>query len=115
MKVFTEALEHELRNTEGCKVSARLLIPGFVFTPLTARGRVEKPEGAWTPEQTVDFMLERLKAGDFYILCPDDETSRTLDERRMAWAMGDLIENRPPLSRWHKDFGEAFKAFVAKD
>lgn len=115
VKVFTEALAHELRNTEGCKVSAHLLIPGFVFTPLTARGRVEKPEGAWTPEQTVDFMLERLKAGDFYILCPDDETSRSLDERRMAWAMGDLIENRPPLSRWHKDYGEAFKAFVAKN
>ena len=114
VKVFTEALAHELRNSEGCKVSAHLLIPGFVFTPLTARGRVEKPEGAWTPEQTVDFMLERLKAGDFYILCPDDETPRTLDEKRMAWAMGDLIENRPPLSRWHKDYGAAFKAFVAK-
>lgn len=114
VKVFTEALEHELRNTDGCLVRAHLLIPGFVFTPLTARGRVEKPDGAWTPEQTVDFMLERLKAGDFYILCPDDETTRALDEKRMAWAMGDIIANRPPLSRWHKDYGEAFKAFVAK-
>lgn len=114
VKVFTEALEHELRNTDGCLVRAHLLIPGFVFTPLTASGRVEKPDGAWTPEQTVDFMLERLKAGDFYILCPDDETTRALDEKRMAWAMGDIIANRPPLSRWHKDYGEAFKAFVAK-
>ncbi|QEL26674.1 SDR family NAD(P)-dependent oxidoreductase [Bosea sp. F3-2] len=115
VKVFTEALQHELRNTEGCKVSAHLLIPGFVFTPLTARGRVEKPDGAWTPEQTVDFMLERLAAGDFYILCPDGETSRALDEKRMAWAMGDIIENRPPLSRWHKEYGEAFKASLDKD
>lgn len=114
VKAFTEALQHALRNTEGCKVSAHLLIPGFVFTPLTARGRVEQPAGAWTPEQTVEFMLERLAAGDFYILCPDAETDRALDEKRMAWAMGDIIENRPPLSRWHKDYGEAFKTFAAK-
>jgi NAD(P)-dependent dehydrogenase (short-subunit alcohol dehydrogenase family) len=113
VKAFTEALQHELRETEGCKISAHLLIPGYVHTPLTARGRIEKPDGAWTPEQTVDFMLDRLKTGDFYILCPDNETSRALDEKRMAWAMGDIIENRPPLSRWHRDYAEPFKAFVA--
>lgn len=111
VKVFTEALQHELRNTPGCRVGAHLLIPGFVFTPLTARGRIEKPEGAWTPEQTVDFMLERIGAGDFYILCPDGETTRATDQKRMAWAMGDIIENRPPLSRWHEGYGAAFKAF----
>ena len=38
VKAFTEALQHELRNTDGCRISAHLLIPGFVFTPLTARG-----------------------------------------------------------------------------
>jgi NAD(P)-dependent dehydrogenase (short-subunit alcohol dehydrogenase family) len=114
LKVFTEALQHELRGCEGGKVSAHLLIPGFVFTGLTARGRTEKPAGAWTPEQTVAFMLQRLAAGDFYILCPDGETTRDLDEKRMAWAMGDIIENRPPLSRWHRDHGEAFKAFLAE-
>ncbi|SFI85895.1 hypothetical protein SAMN05216304_103785 [Bosea sp. OK403] len=112
VKAFTEALQHELRGTAGCKVSAHLLIPGFVYTPLTAKGRLEQPAGAWTPEQTVDFMLERLGAGDFYILCPDNETPRALDEKRMAWAIGDIIENRPPLSRWHPGFAEAFKAHV---
>jgi len=113
VKVFTEALEHELRNTEGCKVSAHLLIPGFVFTGLT-RGHTEKPAGAWTPEQTVAFMIESLERGDFYILCPDNDVARPLDERRMAWAMGDIIENRPPLSRWHKDYADKFKAFLDK-
>src|SRR5215208_8255394 len=78
VRVFTEALQHELRNTEGCRVSAHLLIPGFVFTPPTARGRTEKPPGAWTPEQTVEFMLERLELGDFYILCPDNDVTREL-------------------------------------
>ena len=113
VKVFTEALQHELRNTEGCQVTAHLLIPGFVFTPLTAHGRAQKPAGAWTPEQTVDFMMAELKAGTFYILCPDNETSRALDERRMAWAIGDVIDNRPPLSRWHPDYADAFKMSVA--
>jgi len=83
VKVFTEALQHELRNVEGCRVSAHLLIPGFVFTPLSAHGRSEKPAAAWTPEQTVAFMIERLEAGDFYILCPDNEVTREIDEKRI--------------------------------
>lgn len=112
VKAFTEALQHELRNTKGCHITAHLLIPGFVFTGLTAKGRTEKPAGAWTPEQTVDFMLARLEAGDFYILCPDNDVPRTLDEKRMLWAMGDMVENRPPLSRWHPDYADAFKKFV---
>jgi NAD(P)-dependent dehydrogenase (short-subunit alcohol dehydrogenase family) len=112
VKAFTEALQHELRNTDNCRISAHLLIPGFVFTQLTANGRSEKPAAAWTPEQTVDFMLERLDAGDFYILCPDNDVPRALDERRMLWAAGDIVENRPALSRWHPDYAEAFAAFV---
>jgi NAD(P)-dependent dehydrogenase (short-subunit alcohol dehydrogenase family) len=112
VKAFTEALQHELRNTKDCRLTAHLLIPGFVFTPLTARGRTEKPAGAWTPEQTVDFMMERLEAGDFYILCPDNDVPRQLDERRILWAAGDIVENRPPLSRWHPDHADAFAAFV---
>ncbi len=112
VKAFTEALQHELRNTAGSRISAHLLIPGFVFTGLTAKGRTEKPAAAWTPEQTIDFMIERLDAGDFYILCPDNDVPRRLDERRILWAAGDIVENRVPLSRWHPDYAEAFAAFV---
>jgi NAD(P)-dependent dehydrogenase (short-subunit alcohol dehydrogenase family) len=112
VKAFTEALAHELRNTAACRITAHLLIPGFVFTPLSAPGRVEKPAAAWTPEQTVDFMLERLDTGDFYILCPDNDVPRALDERRILWAAGDIVENRPALSRWHPDYAEKFAAFV---
>jgi len=112
VKAFTEALQHELRNTPGCEISAHLLIPGFVFTGLTARDRTEKPEGAWTAEQTVDFMIASLAKGDFYILCPDNDVSRALDEKRILWAAGDIVENRPPLSRWHPDYAEAFKMWV---
>jgi hypothetical protein len=112
VKVFTEALQHQLRNTANCRLSAHLLIPGFVFTQLTAQGRAEKPAAAWTPEQTVDFMMDRLTAGDFYVLCPDNDVPRSLDERRILWAAGDIVENRPPLSRWHPDYAEQFAAFA---
>ena len=112
VKAFTEALQHELRNAAGGRISAHLFIPGFVFTGLTAKGRTEKPAAAWTPEQTVDFMIERIDFGDFYILCPDNDVPRRLDERRILWAAGDIVENRPALSRWHPDFAEAFAAFV---
>lgn len=115
LKVFTEALAHELRNTEGCQITAHLLIPGFVFTDMTgASGKAlsEKPPSAWTAEQTAGFFIESMGRGDFYILCPDNDVPRELDEKRIAWAVGDIIENRPALSRWHPDYTDAFKAFI---
>ncbi|MET0597581.1 MAG: SDR family NAD(P)-dependent oxidoreductase [Mesorhizobium sp.] len=114
LKVYTEGLAHELRNMPGARLSAHLLIPGFTFTGLTT-GATEKPAGAWTADQVAGFMLESLERGDFYILCPDNETTRGLDERRMAWAAGDIIENRPALSRWHPDFKDAFAAYLQKE
>ncbi len=112
VKVTTEALAHELREA-GSPVTAHLLIPGFVYTGLTrARGATEKPAGAWTPEETVGFMLEKMRAGDFYILCPDNETTRVMDEKRMRWAADDVIRNRPALSRWHPDHKAAFAAHM---
>ncbi len=112
IKVVTEALAHSLRNEPGCKVTAHLMIPGFVFTGMTARGRTEKPADAWTPDQAVDFMLESMGRGDFYILCPDNAVTRDMDERRMQWAAEDVIKNRPALSRWHPDYKDAFDAFM---
>jgi NAD(P)-dependent dehydrogenase (short-subunit alcohol dehydrogenase family) len=112
VKVVTEALAHELRNTEGARVTAHLLIPGFTFTGMTAGSRVEKPAAAWTPEQVVDFMLTSMGKGDFYILCPDNDVPREMDESRILWAAGDIVENRPPLSRWHPDYKDAFSKFA---
>jgi NAD(P)-dependent dehydrogenase (short-subunit alcohol dehydrogenase family) len=112
VKAFTEALAYELRTIKDHHLTAHLLIPGFVFTDLTARGRTEKPDAAWTPDQTAAFMIESLNRGDFYILCPDGDVVRATDEKRMAWAIGDIIENRPALSRWHPDYEDAFAAYM---
>ncbi|MBV8105323.1 MAG: SDR family NAD(P)-dependent oxidoreductase [Hyphomicrobiales bacterium] len=112
VKVVTEALAHELRNIEGCRVSAHLLIPGFTFTRLTAAAGGTKPAAAWTPEQVVEFLLASMAAGYFYILCPDNDVTRGMDERRILWAAEDIIENRPALSRWHPDYKTAFSEFM---
>jgi NAD(P)-dependent dehydrogenase (short-subunit alcohol dehydrogenase family) len=112
IKVLTEGLAHSLRNEPGSQVTAHLMIPGFVFTGMTARGRTEKPADAWSPEQAVDFMLESMERGDFYILCPDNAVTRDMDERRMQWAAEDIIKNRPALSRWHPDYKDAFDAVM---
>ena len=112
---YTESVAHALVKREDCKLTAHLLVPGFVYTGMVARYFPEKPDGAWTAEQTVDFMMERLPHGDFYILCPDDETPRTLDEKRIQWTADDLIQNRPALSRWHPDFSEAFQAYISQE
>lgn len=114
VKTFTEALQHELRNTDEHGLSAHLLIPGFVFTELTRPGETEKPSGAWTPEQTAAFMMQSLEKGDFYILCPDNDVDRPTDEKRIAWAAGDIVENRAPLSRWHPDYADAFTTYANK-
>jgi NAD(P)-dependent dehydrogenase (short-subunit alcohol dehydrogenase family) len=115
IKTLTEGLQHTLRNIAGCEVRAFLLVPGSTFTGMTRRRLAEKPPGAWTPEQVIDFMLERMDAGDFYILCPDNEVSRAADNARMTWAMQDLTLNRPPLSRWHPDYAHAFAEFLARE
>lgn len=111
VKTMTEALAHELRNTPGSRCSAHLLVPGWVHTG--DRSRTEpKPAGAWSADQTVTYMLDRLATGSFYIICPDNDVSSDLDRLRFTWAMGDVTEDRPPLSRWHPEYKAQFDSFV---
>ncbi len=114
VKVLTEALAHSLRNEEGQRITAHLLIPGSTFTGMTRRGRADKPAGAWMPDQVIDFLVTGMGQGDFYILCPDNDVTRAIDNRRILWAAQDITENRPPLSRWHPDHKAAFEAFLSE-
>lgn len=110
VKTYTEALQHELRNTAGCRISAHLLIPGWTTT-----GDRPHQQGAWLPDQVAERMIASLGAGDFYILCPDDEVTPEMDRARILWGAGDIAENRPPLSRWHPDWKDAFAGFKPGD
>ncbi len=105
----TESLQHSLRNTPDCRVSAHLLVPGYTYTGLTRAA--EKPAGAWWPAQVVDYLLAALARGSFYVICPDNEVSGADDARRMLWAAGDMVEDRSPLSRWDPAWQAAYAAF----
>jgi NAD(P)-dependent dehydrogenase (short-subunit alcohol dehydrogenase family) len=110
LKTYTEGLEHDLRTTEGCRVGAHLLVPGWTTT-----GKKQHRPGAWLPDQVIDILLDALDRGDFYIICPDGEVTPEMDRKRILWGAGDMTEKRPPLSRWHPDFAEAFEEFSARD
>lgn len=115
VKAYTESLAHAFRETDGCTLTAHLLIPGFTYTGMIARFVPEQPPAAWSPEQVVAFLVESLERGDFYVLCPDNETPRSLDEKRIQWNTDDLLKNRSALSRWDPAFKAAYEAFIGDD
>jgi len=135
LKCYTEGLEHELRSKEGNKLSVALLVPGWVNTSIALKSQREQAQekgeawddskaffseakaakGAWMPDQVVDFMLDELNKGRFYIMCPDNDVDQETDKLRMTWALRDVIEDRPPLSRWHPEYKDKFEAFLAEN
>jgi NAD(P)-dependent dehydrogenase (short-subunit alcohol dehydrogenase family) len=135
VKSLTESLAYELRERPTPHLTAHLFMyvftsvlvtvrvlntlypwlirPGWTYTGLTgADGNEEKPAGAWTPEQTVLYMLDRLRYGEFYILCPDNEVRRDVDRLRIMWAAADITEGRPALSRWHVNYRTLFEEYM---
>jgi NAD(P)-dependent dehydrogenase (short-subunit alcohol dehydrogenase family) len=108
LKAYTEGLQHELRSRRDCRVTAHLLVPGWTTT-----GGKPHQQGAWLPRQVVDFLVPALERGDFYIICPDDDVTPAMDRKRILWAAGDIVDNRPALSRWHPDFAAEFERFTA--
>lgn len=109
---YTESLAHALRQIPGGALTAHLLIPGFTYTGMVAKFAPEKPPGAWSADQVAAFLLTALDSADFYILCPDNDVTREMDEKRIRWSADDLIKNRPALSRWHPDFEAEFAKFM---
>ncbi|CAG9297216.1 SDR family NAD(P)-dependent oxidoreductase [Celerinatantimonas diazotrophica] len=116
LKAFAESVAHELIEQRAEQISAHLLIPGFTYTGFTkAKGMSEKPDGAWSPEQVVDYLFQGLAQNDFYILCPDNEVDHMTDLKRIQWGQDDIIKNRPALSRWHPDFKTAFDKYMHEE
>jgi NAD(P)-dependent dehydrogenase (short-subunit alcohol dehydrogenase family) len=111
---YTQSVAHALREIENCPVSAHLLVPGFTYSNMIAKFVPQQPPGAWSCEQVVEYMVQSLENNDFYIICPDNDTPRELDNKRMQWMMDDLVNNRPALSRWHADYAAAYEEFIQK-
>ncbi|WEW59827.1 hypothetical protein PRK78_005308 [Emydomyces testavorans] len=124
LKSIAEQLAHDLRCDSVTKnVHVHLLVPGWTFTGLTGnvgpvhddQASASKPKGAWLPSQVAKYMYEKMNQGKFYIICPDDDVSEPLDKARMAWAIGDVIEGRPPLSRWDEEWKEKASEWINKE
>jgi NAD(P)-dependent dehydrogenase (short-subunit alcohol dehydrogenase family) len=134
LKCYTEGLCHELTVKEKTNIKVALLVPGWVNTSILLKSlrataaaageeldvssvffHEDKPAaGAWMPQQVVDYMIQALDENTFYIICPDNDVDRETDNLRMQWTMGDIVENRPPLSRWNPDYAHQFQEFVAQ-
>ena len=106
VRTFAEALEHDLRGRPECRLTSHLLVPGWTTT-----GDREHKQGAWLPDQVVDYMMAALERRSFYIICPDDDVDEEMDRARFSWTTGDIIEDRPPLSRWMTDYRDRFETF----
>lgn len=109
---YTEAIAHAFTEPEHEHLSAHLLVPAFVYTPMVSAFIPEKPDFAWTAEQTIDHALPRIEKGDFYVICPDNESPWEVDQKRIQWSADDLIKNRPAASRWHADYKQAFEDYM---
>lgn len=131
VKSLAESLAHSLIPTS---VSAHLLVPGYTYTKLTSGGGVpsvdKKPAAAWTADQVAEELFARLS--EFYIICPDvsphfgciwslrtdaevlqNDVSWETDAARIEWNVGDILNKRPALSRWHPEHKDAFAKFLA--
>jgi len=103
VKSLAEGLHFDLRNTP---TSVHLLVPGWTFTGLSLAEGKGKPSGAWSAEQVAEYLVEGMGRDEFYIICPDNEVDEETDRKRMLWGAGDIIERRPPLTRWREDWKE---------
>lgn len=103
VKSLTEHLAHDLRELHA-PIDVHHFVPGFTYTEMIASFMPEKPASAWTSEQTVEYLFERIASGDFHILCPDNAVTEEIDAHRVLWNAQDITENRPALSRWHTEW-----------
>ena len=112
VKSIAEHLSYDLRATP---TSVHLLVPGWTFTGLTGGGKTkEKPEGAWDPEQVADYLQQKMAEDVFYVICPDNDVTVEKDRKRMLWSVGDIVNVRPPLSRWREVYKDDAEEWMAK-
>jgi len=130
VKTLAEHLGYDMKDTG---VGVHLLVPGWTFTGLVSRSSIvcihvpnrtqsgnepgstkSKPEGAWSADQVADYMYTKMQAKKFYIICPDDQVTEETDKKRMLWSVGDIVNERPPLTRWREEYKEEAEKWMAE-
>lgn len=59
-------------------------------------------------------MERKIADNKFYIICPDNDVTEEMDKKRMLWAAGDAVNERPPLTRWREEFKKEAEEWMAK-
>ncbi|CAD6449214.1 875a98d0-90f7-4023-b8a3-74a2878ec775-CDS [Sclerotinia trifoliorum] len=131
VKTLAEHLSWDLREKKEKFV--HLLIPGWAYTGLAGSGSAfvvkenggetevqragleNKPKGAWSGDQVVEYLLGKMNEDVFYVVCPDGEVTEEMDRKRIAWGAGDLVHGRQPLSRWREEYKGEFEEFMKRD
>ena len=101
VKVVIERSAHELREIEDCRGDRP---PCWCRAHLHRHERAasEKPPGKpGRADQVIDVLLARMGEGDFYILCPGQRRHARDGQQPHPVGDGDIVKNRPALSRWH--------------
>ncbi|GJN86418.1 hypothetical protein PLIIFM63780_009998 [Purpureocillium lilacinum] len=112
VKTLAEHLSFDLRAE---RTTVHLLVPGWTYTGLTgAAAGKDKPAGAWSAEQVADFLYEKMRRDKFYVICPDNDVSEETDKKRMLWSVGDIVKERPPLTRWREEWKQEAEETMAK-
>ncbi|TDZ36663.1 putative oxidoreductase YkvO [Colletotrichum spinosum] len=114
LNAVAQHLSYDLKDTS---VKAHLLVPGWTFTGLSGGApdsQTPKPAPAWTSEQVADYLEEKMLKDEFYIICPDNEVTEEMDEKRILWSAGDIAHRRPALSRWRPEFKGQVDEWMAK-
>jgi hypothetical protein len=120
---LAEHLSYDLRSEP---INVHLLVPGWTWTGLaggvagagrdsSSSAERQKPDAPWWPEEVVDYLEKKMAAGQFWVLCPDNDVTEEVDRKRMLWTAGDAVNGRPPLSRWRDEFKGEFADWMAKD
>lgn len=111
VKALAEHLSYDLQSTS---IGVHLLVPGWTWTGMTgdAAGIEKKPAAAWLPAQVIDHLEQKMKDGQFWVLCPDNEVTEDMDRKRMLWSSGDAVNGRLPLSRWREEYRDDVAAWM---
>ncbi|KAF2641013.1 NAD(P)-binding protein [Massarina eburnea CBS 473.64] len=118
VKTLAEHLSWDLKDKKG--VSVHLIVPGWTFTglsgnsPSSSTPKPEKPPGAWTASQVCSYMQTKISSNTFYIICPDNDVSETTDKKRILWTAGDIVNGRPPLTRWRDEYKSEAEEWMDK-
>ena len=115
VKVLTEGLAHALRMRRRLSDYCAPIGARIDFHRHDTTRQNHQAARLLGAEQVIDMLVAGMAAGDFYIICPDNDVTRDIDNRRILWAAEDIIRNRPALSRWHPDYKDEFATFLAAE